>query len=162
MHDLNFYQSMLGGMFMAGIGAGRLNGEVAKVGMTVIPPERAGMASGVSGTMRFSGIFVGFAALGVVLVARITSRVNAALPGVSHSERLAFIRDIAAGDLSGVDEIPLPRSALHALATQSFARFAAGSFSLLACIASWALVQLSETALLSRIAGDQSKFIPVE
>jgi predicted MFS family arabinose efflux permease len=162
------YQSMLGGMFMAGIGAGLLNGEVAKVGMTVIPPERAGMASGVGGTMRFSGIVVGFAALGAVLVARITSTVNAALPGVSLSDRLPFIRDIAAGDLSGAGEIPLSRSALHALATQSFAQgyqgvlFAAGSFSLLACVASWALVQPSETAPLSRTAGDKPKFIPVE
>ena len=53
------------GMLMAGMGAGILNSETAKVGMTVIPPERAGMASGVVGTVRFTGIVVGYAALSV-------------------------------------------------------------------------------------------------
>ena len=57
------YFAMLGGMLVTGLGAGVLNGEVVKVGMSVIPPERAGMASGISGTVRFSGIAVGFAVL---------------------------------------------------------------------------------------------------
>ena len=35
------YAAMLAGMMLAGVGAGILNGEVAKVGMTAIPP-RAG------------------------------------------------------------------------------------------------------------------------
>ncbi len=50
---------MLAGMMATGIGAGLLNGETTKVGMTVIPAERAGMASGISGTMRFTGIVIG-------------------------------------------------------------------------------------------------------
>jgi hypothetical protein len=52
------YSAMLGGMLVTGLGAGVLNGEVVKVGMSVIPPERAGMASGISGTVRFSGMSV--------------------------------------------------------------------------------------------------------
>jgi predicted MFS family arabinose efflux permease len=59
------YRLMLAGMLVTGIGAGLLNGETTKVGMTVVPVERAGMASGISGTMRFTGIVIGFAALGV-------------------------------------------------------------------------------------------------
>ena len=43
------YSAMLGGMLVTGLGAGVLNGEVVKVGMSAIPPERAGMASGISG-----------------------------------------------------------------------------------------------------------------
>jgi hypothetical protein len=35
--------------------------------MTVISRERSGMASGVSGTVRFSGLVIGIAALGAVL-----------------------------------------------------------------------------------------------
>jgi hypothetical protein len=35
------------GMLITGCGAGLLNGETAKVSMSVIPPERGGMASGV-------------------------------------------------------------------------------------------------------------------
>jgi hypothetical protein len=48
------------GMPVTGLGAGMLNGDVVKVGMSVVPPERAGVASGISGTVRFSGIVVGF------------------------------------------------------------------------------------------------------
>ena len=58
------YVPLIGGMLLAGIGAGLLNGETTKVGMTVIPRERSGMASGVSGTVRFSGLVIGIAALG--------------------------------------------------------------------------------------------------
>jgi predicted MFS family arabinose efflux permease len=50
------YRAMLLGMLVTGIGAGLLNGETTKVGMTVIPAERAGMASGISGTTRFTGL----------------------------------------------------------------------------------------------------------
>jgi hypothetical protein len=49
------YSAMLGGMLVTGLGAGLLNGEIVKVGMSVIPPERAGMASGISGTVRSVG-----------------------------------------------------------------------------------------------------------
>ncbi|MET1027519.1 MAG: MFS transporter, partial [Dongiaceae bacterium] len=97
------YLAMLGGMFVAGIGAGILNGETAKVSMTVIPPERAGMASGMSGTVRFSGIVVGFAALGAVLYGRVGATVTAGLPAGTAVDRLGFIHRIAAGDLSGGD-----------------------------------------------------------
>ena len=41
------------GMLITGCGAGLLNGETAKVSMSVIPPERGGMASGISGTLAF-------------------------------------------------------------------------------------------------------------
>ena len=47
------------GMLMTGCGAGLLNGETAKVSMSVIPPERGGMASGISGTLRFVGLVTG-------------------------------------------------------------------------------------------------------
>ena len=67
------YVDMLAGMMLAGVGGGVLNSEVVKVGITVIPPARAGMASGMSGTIRFSGVVIGFAALGAILVSRISS-----------------------------------------------------------------------------------------
>jgi hypothetical protein len=71
------YVDMLGGMMLAGIGGGVLNGEVVEVGISVIPPTRAGMASGMSGTIRFSGLVIGFAALGAILVSCICSIVIA-------------------------------------------------------------------------------------
>ena len=83
------------------VGAGLLNGETTKVGMTVIPAERAGMASGISGTMRFTGIVLGFAALGVVLFSRISVVISSALPALDDTSRSGLIRDVASGDLSG-------------------------------------------------------------
>jgi MFS family permease len=47
------------GMVVTGCGAGLLNGETAKVSMSVIPPERGGMASGIGGTLRFVGLVTG-------------------------------------------------------------------------------------------------------
>jgi EmrB/QacA subfamily drug resistance transporter len=93
------YRFIFESMVIASLGAGILNGQIAKVGMTVIPPERAGMASGVSGTMRFGGIVVGFAALGAVLFHRIGNNVGHALPALTGSAKLAITRAIANGDL---------------------------------------------------------------
>lgn len=52
-------------------GGGLLNGETQKAIMSVMPPERAGMASGISTTARFSGILLGFATLGAVLSSQV-------------------------------------------------------------------------------------------
>ncbi len=41
------------GMLITGCGAGLLNGETAKVSMSVIPPERGGMASGIERHVAF-------------------------------------------------------------------------------------------------------------
>ena len=66
--------------------------------MTVIPVERAGMASGVAGTVRFSGIVVGFAALGAILVNRVSDTISAGLPADLAGERLALIRQVDLND----------------------------------------------------------------
>ncbi|MGU7768673.1 MFS transporter [Burkholderia sp. MR1-5-21] len=94
------YLSIVAGMFVASVGAGILNGQIAKVGMTVIPIERAGMASGVSGTMRFSGIVIGFASLGAILFARIDHLVRSALPNLGGDARFGIVHAIADGRLS--------------------------------------------------------------
>src|ERR1700674_2199657 len=114
------YSAMLGGMLVTGLDAGVLNGEVVKVGMSAFPPERAGMASGISGTVRFSGIAVGFAVLGAILFARISSTVMTGPPNASASERIGLIRDIAAGNLSGGLSGAVPHAVLKALAKHSF------------------------------------------
>ncbi|CAG9248292.1 MFS transporter [Paraburkholderia caribensis] len=87
-------------MMLASIGAGILNGQVVKVGMTVIPADRAGMASGVSGTMRFSGIVIGFAALGAVFFQGITSGVSHAIPFVGGDLLRVISRAIGSGDMT--------------------------------------------------------------
>jgi EmrB/QacA subfamily drug resistance transporter len=57
------------GMVITGCGAGILNGETVKVSMSVIPPERGGMASGIGGTVRFVGLVSSITGLGALLTA---------------------------------------------------------------------------------------------
>jgi hypothetical protein len=94
------YVAIVWSMFVASMGAGILNGQIARVAMTVIPIERAGMASGVAGTMRFSGIVVGFAGLGAVLFQRIGSSLAQALPGISGTDLLSVTRTVANGNVA--------------------------------------------------------------
>lgn len=158
------YVALIAGLVVAGTGAGVLNSEVVKVGMTVIPPPRAGMASGVSDTVRFSGIVIGFAALGAVLAARIKTVLNSGLEslrhtdGAGHIDTLALIRSIAAGDLSGaVAGAPAGvRSSLHGLALASFGAafqailFTAAAFAAVSALLTWAPIRREEIAAVER------------
>jgi EmrB/QacA subfamily drug resistance transporter len=162
------YRLMVAGMLATGLGAGLLNGETTKVGMTVIPAERAGMASGISGTMRFTGIVIGFAALGVVLFSRISSAITTALPALGENERLGFIREIASGNLSGTGIAAAHGAELHALAQKSFADgYAAlfatsAAFCLVAAVLTWLLVRDSDTAPIAKRAPLQASPQPTE
>jgi nitrate/nitrite transporter NarK len=64
--DLAYWTAAIG-MFITGSGAGLLNSETAKAQVSSVPPERAGMASGLASTTRFIGIIAGVAVLGAVL-----------------------------------------------------------------------------------------------
>jgi TetR/AcrR family transcriptional repressor of nem operon len=109
--SLGSYGALIAGLVIAGIGAGVLNCEVVKVGMTVIPPERSGMASGVSGTVRFTGIVIGFAALGAVFTARIKTVLCSGIDRLGHTvgagriDHFALMRSVVTGNLSGADSV---------------------------------------------------------
>jgi EmrB/QacA subfamily drug resistance transporter len=146
------YVPMIGGMLLTGIGAGFLNGETTKVGMTVIPRERSGMASGVSGTVRFSGLVIGIAALGAVLYAGVAVAVRQALPGLAASDTMQLMHEITAGNLAAVTLPGHDDTAIRALAQASFAEgyqwlfLAAASFMLISALLTWWLVSATETA----------------
>ena len=149
MHGFD-YGSILAPMLIATCGAGILNGETTRVGMTVIPAERAGMASGVSGTVKFSGLVVGFAALGAILYSRVGASLATALPAQSAVLREQITRAIAGGNLE----------AARVLAGQPGGSFAqssfgsgyeavmitAGALALVAGVLSWLLIDAGETA----------------
>jgi hypothetical protein len=142
------------GMLITGCGAGLLNGETAKVSMSVIPPQRGGMASGIGGTLRFVGLVTGITGLGVVLASQ-TERhfIGAALVG-SPSDAHQTVARIVAGDIAGVaGQAPEPlRAAIAELARVSFAsRFtlvllAAGVTAALAAALTFVLISTTETA----------------
>ena len=149
------YVSMIGGMLITGIGAGLLNGETTKVGMTVIPKERSGMASGVSGTVRFTGLVVGIAGLGVVLYARVAAVISDALPGVELADRRVLIQAVTAGHVSAATLPGHEPVAVKALAVASFADgyqwlFLAGAmFMAVSTLLTWRLVSADETRPVS-------------
>jgi EmrB/QacA subfamily drug resistance transporter len=151
------YMTLMAGLLAAGVGAGVLNSEVVKVGMTVVPPERAGMASGVSGTVRFTGVVIGFAALGVVLATRVTAVLRSGLKSfdltLSGGDYVILVRRVVAGDLSGaVSSAPKAiRNPLHTVVMTSFCAgfqailLAAAAFAALSALLTWALVRQQDT-----------------
>jgi EmrB/QacA subfamily drug resistance transporter len=68
---------LIPGMMLAGFGIGIANPAIARVGLGVVPPERSGMASGISNTFRIAGLATGVAALGAIFQQRITTSLSA-------------------------------------------------------------------------------------
>jgi len=101
------------GMAVLGSGGGLLNGETQKAIMGSVPPGRAGMASGISTTARFTGILLGFATLGAVLAAQARTALLPALTSAamtsaaSSGDAGSFIDRVVAGDIAAA-LAPLP------------------------------------------------------
>jgi EmrB/QacA subfamily drug resistance transporter len=68
---------LIPGLVLCGIGCGIANPAIARVGLGVVPPERSGMASGISNTFRIAGLATGVAALGAIFQQRITTSLSA-------------------------------------------------------------------------------------
>jgi len=78
---------LLPGLIVAGVGAGFVSVPLASTAVGVVPPSRAGMASGINSTFRQVGIASGVAALGSVFASRIRDGVVSHLAGtpLAHS-----------------------------------------------------------------------------
>jgi predicted MFS family arabinose efflux permease len=147
------YAAMPAGMLLAGIGAGILNSETTKVGISAIPPERAGTASGINGTLRFSGIVIGFAALGAVLSLQIdtafTQLLGAGSLPVSAADRALLLQHIVAGDLGWVSKTAT--GAIYDAAHQSFGQgyraimLTAAAFAAISALVTFLLVRARDT-----------------
>jgi EmrB/QacA subfamily drug resistance transporter len=84
------------GLLFVGVGAGLCLTPITSLAMTAVPPERAGMASGIMSVQRALGSTVGFAVLGSILAAALTATLSAhladALPdSTERSEVVATI-----------------------------------------------------------------------
>jgi EmrB/QacA subfamily drug resistance transporter len=71
---------LIPGFIVSGLGAGLVNPPLASTAIGVVPPERAGMASGVNNTFRQVGIAAGIAALGSIFTSAIGRHLPGALP----------------------------------------------------------------------------------
>ncbi len=77
---------LIPGMIVAGAGAGMVNPPLAATAVGVVPPQRAGMGSGISSTFRQVGIATGIALLGTLFSNDVKDEVltrTAAVPGLS-------------------------------------------------------------------------------
>ncbi|MGH2927386.1 MAG: MFS transporter, partial [Solirubrobacteraceae bacterium] len=70
------WTDLIPGMVLSGFGVGIANPAIASIGLGVVPPERSGMASGISNTFRIAGLATGVAALGAVFQQRITTSLS--------------------------------------------------------------------------------------
>lgn len=148
------------GMLVAGIGAGLLNSETAKVMQGAVPAQRAGMASGISATTRFVGLLLGVAVTGAVLSMGVVRRFlsSGAIQGLAPDLVARAAKRVASGDLHGVIET-LDRSIqlrTHSAASTAFAG-GFGDASLVAAIVAsvsavltFMLVQAVDTAPVAR------------
>jgi EmrB/QacA subfamily drug resistance transporter len=64
---------LIPGLALTGLGIGIANPAIARIGLGVVPPQRSGMASGISNTFRIAGLATGVAALGAIFQQRITT-----------------------------------------------------------------------------------------
>ena len=71
------WTTLLAGFVVGGIGIGLVNAPLASTAVSVVPPQHAGMASGINSTFRQVGIATGIAALGAIL----QTQVHAELAG---------------------------------------------------------------------------------
>jgi EmrB/QacA subfamily drug resistance transporter len=120
------WKAFVGSLVVVGIGAGIVNGIMDNVAVSVAPPERSGMATGMFNTMRLVGDAVGFAGAGAILV----SVVQAVLPrlvgdrlNTSGTSVAAIVNQVARGDISGTVALlpPSVQAVFHDAAVRSYA-----------------------------------------
>ena len=78
-HASSGWTILLPGFVVTGIGIGTVNPVLASSAISVVPPQRSGMASGANNTFRQVGIATGIAGLGAVFQSQIESRTLTAL-----------------------------------------------------------------------------------
>jgi hypothetical protein len=118
---------------VTGAGAGLLNGDTQKNIMACVPRDRAGMASGMSTTMRFSAIMLAIGVYGALLASHTELLLRNGLSGQWVEQTRGIASRVVAGDMTAALGL-LPdtaRGVVEPLARQAFV----GGFSLLLVVA---------------------------
>jgi predicted MFS family arabinose efflux permease len=76
------WTALLAGFVVAGVGVGLVNAPLASTAVSVVPPQRAGMGSGINSTFRQVGIATGTAGLGALFQHLLASRAEGPLAQV--------------------------------------------------------------------------------
>jgi EmrB/QacA subfamily drug resistance transporter len=139
------------GMVVTGLGAGVLNGDTQKAIMACVPPNRTGMASGISTTTRFTAIVTSVGVLGAVLAARTQSAFYARpelTPALRSALDSGFLSRVLAGDIAEASS-HLPPAMSAPLVVAAHASFASGFAAALYLAAAIAAVIALAVRLLS-------------
>ena len=153
------YWGVVLSMAVIGFAAGVLNSETTKAQIAAVPPERAGMASGIAATTRFIGIIFGLAGLGAILSAVAEANLRKlgteALGGRAldwHALNLRIVGGDAVGALSGL--APGEHAALGYAVKESVAAGFGATFAAAALVATaagalaWLLVRTKAVSTL--------------
>jgi EmrB/QacA subfamily drug resistance transporter len=125
LNGTSSWTALIPGFLVSGFGAGLVNPPLASTAIGVVPPARAGMASGVNSSFRQIGIAISIAALGSIFGAAIHRSVTsglARLPAVApHAGALATA--IRQGDATGaIASVPVAlRATVGEVVRSSFA-----------------------------------------
>ena len=157
------------GMFVTGCGAGLLNSETAKVSMSVIPPERGGMASGISATLRFVGLVTAMTGLGALLASQterhfVALSTGSVLSTAAGGDTHALVSRIVAGDIPGVltRTGQSSRAGMLELSRHAFGSgftvvlLAAAALASFAAVLTWLLTSATDTAPIHAHPVDES------
>jgi EmrB/QacA subfamily drug resistance transporter len=128
---------LIPGFIVSGLGSGLVNPPLASTAIGVVPPAKAGMASGINATFRQIGIAAGIAALGSIFTTAVQHNLVYASPVASSATRIVtMVRQGQVGQL--IASLPPARRGEVAVAIR--AAFAAGLNDLLYVTAGLALV----------------------
>ena len=141
------WTDLIPGFIVAGLGGGLVNPPLASTAIGVVPPQRAGMASGVNSTFRQIGIAAGIAALGSIFNAALEHNLAHA-PAVASSAPhvAAMVQQGQAGQLLA----SLPADTRGQVAAALRSGFAAGLNDLLIVTAALAFAGAVCALLLIR------------
>ncbi len=112
------WTGLLPGFLLAGLGIGMTNPMIAETALGVVPPARAGMASGINSTFRQVGIATGVAGLGAVFQARIESLLASDVPQAPPE----FAEAVSSGAIDQATQLAPPefRAEVAAAANDAF------------------------------------------
>ncbi|WP_246664345.1 hypothetical protein [Tardiphaga sp. P9-11] len=129
------------GMLVLGSGGGLLNGETQKAIMSVGPRERAGMASRISTTSRFSGILLGFAALSGILSTVIRRQFAGQSPAIGDAVVAGYLPNAVAALTGSARDTAIEHARIAFSHGFSTALLAAAIFALLSSLVIYRLMR---------------------
>jgi EmrB/QacA subfamily drug resistance transporter len=116
IEDDSGWTGLFWGFVVMGAGLGMVNPPLASLAISVVPPRKSGMASGINNTFRQIGIATGIAALGALFQARVQSSLTESLAGTPIGSAAGRIAEAVASGSARDVASSLPPQAREALA----------------------------------------------